>query len=99
MLSMEDFIIQVFCHIDDYFKELSRGQKLRTRGFPPSLSDSEVITMETVGEYLGTDTDKGIWEYFRRRWPHLFPKTGSRPNFARQAANLRYWKQRLQQRY
>ncbi|MDL1974238.1 MAG: hypothetical protein LWX55_05580 [Deltaproteobacteria bacterium] len=73
MLSIEDFIIMSFCYVDDYFKELSQGQKLRGRGFDPALSDTEVITMEIVGEYLGIDTDKGIWEYFRRHWPHFFP--------------------------
>lgn len=58
MLSIEDFIIMSFCYVDDYFKELSQGQKLRGRGFDPALSDTEVITMEIVGEYLGIDTDR-----------------------------------------
>jgi hypothetical protein len=49
MLSIEDFIIMSFCYVDDYFKELSQGQKLRGRGFDPALSDTEVITMEIVG--------------------------------------------------
>lgn len=75
MLSIEDFIIEIYCRTDDSLKEISRGIKLRSRGFPPSLSDSEVITMEIVGEYLGIDTDKGIWEYFRRHWSHFFSRS------------------------
>jgi len=30
------------------------------KGFEPALSDSEVLTMEIVGEYQGIDTDTGI---------------------------------------
>lgn len=99
MLSIENFIIEIYCRIDDSFKDISRGIKLRTRGFPPSLSDSEVITMEIVGEYLGIDTDKGIWEYFQRHWMHFFPGLGCRTTFIRQAANLWYWKLKLHRRF
>lgn len=42
-------------------------------GFTPRLSDSEVITMEIVGEVLGHDGDKAIWAYFRRHWAAWFP--------------------------
>lgn len=52
--------------------------------------------MEIVGEFLGIDTDKGIWEYFRRHWRHFFPKMGSRTSFLRQGANLWYVKVKLQ---
>ena len=97
MLPLDEFIIEVFCCIDDHFSVSSQGQKLRSRGFSPSLSDSEVITMEIVGEFLEIDTDKGIWEYFRRHWLHFFPNLGSRTTFVRQAANLWFWKMKLQQ--
>ena len=33
-----------------------------------------IITMEVVGEFLGLDTDKRIWEYFSRGWKNWFPK-------------------------
>src|SRR5262249_36901538 len=94
MLSLEEFIIAVFCLVDDSLKTLTRGQPLRRRGFAPSLSDSEVITSEIVGESLGLDPHKGIWQYFGRHWPHLFPKIPSRTRFVRQAADL--WACKLQ---
>lgn len=99
MLSIEEFIVTVFCYTDDYLKEISNGQKIRSRGFAPSLSDSEIITMEIVAEFLGIDTDKGIWEYFKRHWLHLFPGIKSRTTFLRQAANLWYWKQKLLKKF
>lgn len=99
MLSIEEFIVTVFCYVDDYSDNLSDGHKLRSRGFAPALCDSEVITMEIVGEFLGNDTDKGIWEYFLCHWQHLFPAIGCRTTFARQAANLWFWKILLRRKF
>jgi hypothetical protein len=70
---------------------------LRQRGPSPELKDSEVMTMEIVGEFLGMDCDKAIWEYFKRHWAHFFPKISDRSNFARQAANLYVVKRLLQE--
>lgn len=98
MLSTEDFIITVFCNVDDLWQEITQGQKIRRRGFAPSLSDSEIITMEIVGEFQGISTDKGIWNYFRGHWLNLFPQIKSRSTFVRQAANLWCYKRQLQQK-
>ncbi len=65
MFDTEDFIMAVFCCIDDFLEEITQGRPLRQRGFAPSLTDSEVITMEIVGEFRGLDSDKDIWMYFR----------------------------------
>jgi len=48
--------------------------------------------MEVVGEFLGIDTDKGIYEFFKRHYQEWFPALGAlhRTTFARQGANL--WK-------
>lgn len=96
-MSLEDFIIWMYCRVDDYLKIFVKGGILRSRGFPPALSDSEVITMEIVGEFLGIDTDKGIWKYFKDHWQHFFPAIGSRSNFAKQASNLWCLKQMIQE--
>jgi hypothetical protein len=64
------------------------NDKLRKRGFNPALSDSEMITIEIIAEFLGIDTDKGAWEYFCNHWWSWFPAIGSRANFAKHAANL-----------
>jgi hypothetical protein len=53
--------------------------------------------MEIVGEFLGIDTDKGIWMYFKNNWLELFPKLRDRTTFVRQAANLHIVKQKLQE--
>ena len=97
MYTEEEFIIAVFCLVEDEAKPLLET-KLRSRGFGPQLSDAEVLTIEIVGEFLGYTTDTAIWTYFRRHWRALFPALGSRPTFARQAANLWAIKQMLHAR-
>ena len=71
-MSIDEFIITVFCLIEDQLGSLLNGKKLRQRGFETKLTDSEGITMEIVGEFLGFDQDKAIWQYFRQHWGHFF---------------------------
>jgi hypothetical protein len=79
-------LITVYCLIDDWLA----GRRLRQRGPQPALADSEVLTIECVGEFLGIDTDKGLYEHFRRHYQDWFPALGRihRTTFLRQAANL-----------
>ena len=60
-MPLEDFIITVFCWIEEHWSPVMGGQRLRQRGFAPKLTDSEVIMMEVVGEFLGLETDVGLW--------------------------------------
>ena len=72
MFSTEEFIIALFCCVDDALKPLLEAHPIEfPRGFAPHLTPAEVITMELVGEYRGIDTDKGVWQYFRAHWHSL----------------------------
>jgi Transposase DDE domain. len=77
---------------DDAEKEVLDGKRLRERGPEPTVTDAEVLTMETVGEFEGICQDKKLFLYFRRHYSHFFPglKKISRTTFTRQASNL--WK-------
>ena len=88
-MDLSTFIVAVFCLIDDRLNNLGR---LRERGPAPTLCDSEVLTIEIVGEFLGIDKDTELFAYFRRHYAHYFPnlRCVHRTTFARQAANL--WK-------
>jgi len=56
-MSLEDFIITVFCLVDDLLTEVVKSTgKLRQRGFASRLNDAEVIATEIVGEHQGIDT-------------------------------------------
>jgi len=88
-VDLSTFIVCVFCLIDDRIAELG---PLRARGPTPTLCDSEVLTIEVVGEFLGLDEDTELFAYFRRHYAHFFPNVlrVHRTTFTRQAANL--WK-------
>ena len=94
-MDLSTFIVTVFCLVDDQLK----GRRIRQRGPAPKLADSEVLTIEIVGEFLGLDTDKAIHSFFRRHYGEWFPTLGEvhRSTFARQAANLWKVKERLWQ--
>lgn len=85
------FIITVYTIIDDLLKAtFGHATPWRRRGPAPTLADSEVLAIEIVGEFLGIDTDKGLFQFFRRHASEYFPKLGKirRTTFTRQAARL-----------
>lgn len=89
-MELETLIVVIFCRVDDFVRDLCRGCRLRQRGPAPVLADSEVLTVEIVGEFLGLDTDRALHAHFRRHFGHLFPglRRVHRTTFLRQAANL-----------
>ena len=80
-MDLSTFIVAVFCLVDDRLN----GKRIRQRGPTPKLSDAEVLTIEIVGEFLGIDTDKGIYSFFCRHYAEWFPTLGEvhRTTFAR----------------
>ncbi len=92
-MNLDDLIITVFCVVDDALNDILGTSRLRQRSPTPILSDSEVITMEIVGEYLELGKDKSIYD-------HFFPAMAKihRTTFTRQAANLCQVKKRIWQR-
>jgi hypothetical protein len=96
-MNLDDFIITCFCLIDEMMPMITRDQRLRARGPAPKLADSEVITMEVVGSYLGLSQDQELFDSFQRHYTHFFPALADlhRTTFVRQAANLWAIKERL----
>ena len=94
-MDITTFRIAVYCLIEDHLA----GQRLRKRGPQPTLRDSEVLTMEVVGEFLRIDTESNIFTHFRRCYADWFPglRQITRTTFTRQAANLWKVKQELWQ--
>ena len=57
----DTFIVEAFCLIDDGLQAPPRETPVRSRGPAPLPADSEVLTMEVVGEFLGLDRDVAIY--------------------------------------
>jgi hypothetical protein len=98
-VDLDNLIIAFFCVIDDVMKKLCSERRLRERGPDPQMFDSEVIAIESIGEFQGLDEDKAIFNYFRKHYAHFFPTLGKihRTTFTRQAANLWQVKQAIWQ--
>ena len=96
-MNLDDCIITCFCLIDEMMPMILQDQQLRAKGPTLKLSDSEVITMEVVGSYLGLSQDKKLLDSFVQHYTHFFPALEGlhRTTFVRQAANLWAVKERL----
>lgn len=75
------------CLVDDYCRQLFPNGVCQ-RGFEPELTDQEALTIEIVGEFLGLERDKAIFEYFYRHYRLWFPALRDRTLLVRQWANL-----------
>ena len=82
------FIISVYCLVVEIMQSVEKSCNFRTTGFPPKLTDSEVITIEICGEFFKIHEDTEIYNYFRRHYLAFFPNLPSRTTFVRQSANL-----------
>ena len=50
MFSIGEFMIAVFCCVDDLLTSVTQGQPIRHGGFAPALSDAEVLTIDLLHE-------------------------------------------------
>lgn len=94
-MDITTFVITIYCFVDDWLKD----KRLRQRGPQPTLSDSEVLTIEVVGAFLGIEHESQLYWYFRQHWGEWFPALCQvhRTTFTRQMANLWRVKEQLWQ--
>jgi len=58
-MPIQGFIIYVYCCVTDIYPKLCEFP-IQSRGFQQKPTNSEVITMEVVGEFMGKEQDKSI---------------------------------------
>ena len=87
-MDRDTFIITVYCLVVETFNTVKEQYRIRRGGFPPALSDEEVITMEICGAYFKLHQDKDLFDYFQSHYQEFFPNLKDRSSFVRQAANL-----------
>lgn len=73
MNALDTLIIMWLCVIDEGLQILLAGKRLRECGPQPRTADSEVLTLEVVGEYLDSEQDSAIFACFHRHDSHFFP--------------------------
>lgn len=88
MATIQDFVIAVYCTLDDAYRARFGDRRLQARGPTTGLTPPETLTLLVLGEALGYDQDAALWRYVRDTWRAWFPRLPGRAAFARQAANL-----------
>ena len=63
-MGLEEALILLYLLVDDAYRIVTFGGRLRQRGPEPKLSDVEVLTMEIFGEQQGRHDDAAIHRYF-----------------------------------
>jgi hypothetical protein len=91
-MDRDTFIITVYCLVVEIYKTVKAKYTIRRGGFPPALTDEEVITMEICGAYFKLHLDKDLFDYFQSHYKEFFPNLRDRSSFVRQAANLSHVK-------
>lgn len=82
--NFKDFIITVYTIIDDIYKEITPKHIQNRRNKSKSLmSDSEIITINIVGELQTIDSENAWYNYCRKNFSDLFPKFCDRSRFNR----------------
>jgi len=87
-MDRDTFIITVYCVVVEAYKTVKEKYKIRRGGFPPAVTDEELITMEICGEYFKLHRDQDLFDYFHSHYRDFFPALRERSSFVRQSANL-----------
>lgn len=59
MYSLEEFVIAVYCLVDQFYGPFAQRYRLRKRGKAPLFSDTETLTLLIVGRVS--------WSFYRQR--------------------------------
>ena len=80
-MDINTIIVTMFTYIDDWLQ--CQNWKLRQHGPQPIMHDSEVLTIEIIGAFLGFSTDKGVFLHFQRLRSFLSCAMSNQPNYLR----------------
>ncbi len=96
-MTFDHFLPHLFVLVDDLYRDLVRSPLRRRGPRSTALSDSEFLAIELAGEFLGLDSDKGLFAHLRRYHAAGFPALARvlRTTFGRQAATLSAVKKQL----
>jgi hypothetical protein len=87
MVEVETFLIAVYTLVDDLYQTQIAPTLPVRRGRRPALSDSEVLTLLLLGQWLG-NSERGLLRHAHAYWRSYFPQLLSQSAFNRRARNL-----------
>jgi hypothetical protein len=84
-MNLEFHTIKNYLFIEEKCRDILSQSALpsRVEGNKPSLTPTEIITIEVLGESQGCWGNRAIWRYIDQHWRHFFPKLPKYKTFAR----------------
>jgi hypothetical protein len=90
MLPIEDFLVTLFCMVDDFCQ--SRPELITRctgkRGRKTKLRPSEIVTLSIFGQWTRFDGERSFWRFAQTRLDDLFPNLCDRSQFNRASRRL-----------
>lgn len=89
-MTVEDLFLVIFVLVDDFFKHYFQASNVirRSHRHPPEFTDSEVVTIQIVGELLSVNSQRAWLNLVRKNWLFLFPKIPERSRFGRRLRKM-----------
>jgi hypothetical protein len=91
-ITIEDLFLAIFVLVDDFFKLNFHNSNISRRSNcpPPEFTDSEVVTIQIVGELLSQNSQRAWLNLVRKNWLFLFHKLPERSRFGRRLRKLQF---------
>lgn len=86
-IDQDTVLTTVYVIVDTLYQETIAAHKPVRRGHRPEMSDSEVLTLTLLGQWLGT-SERQVLRHARTHWSACFPRLLSQSAFNRRARDL-----------
>src|SRR4051812_4912542 len=86
-IDQDTVLTTVYVIVDTLYQELIAADKPLRRGHRPEMSDSEVLTLTLLGQWVGT-SERHLLRHARTHWSGYFPRLLSQSAFNRRARDL-----------
>ena len=86
-LMLDTFLVALYTVVDDLYQAVYAPQKPRRRGHQPEMSDSEVLTLLLLAQWLGW-SERMLVAYAAACWRAYFPRLVDQSAFNRRARDL-----------
>lgn len=96
-IPLTDLFIIVFVLVDDWYQMKGKRYLQRKPGAKPEFTDSEVITLMLMQDFIPYPSETQYIGYIRANYLALFPKLVSQSQFNRRTRNLRLLVEKLRQ--
>jgi len=89
VIDIETLCSIIFVLVDDWYQKQGVHLLKGKRGAKPEFSDSEVITLMLMMDFIPFPSERQFWAFIRANYLALFPRLIDRSQFNRRARGLR----------